>query len=1026
MQETVTCETLYVERMHAVSCDKRVAKGKQSAHAPTDEKPTATPIRLAQHSIQTLGDSLLHAHYAFPRPSAVSFVGLARLEDGRQALFRTESIESDTLLLSNKADSHPNMTPSYDLMWQSLSFTKQRFCCRIRVLVTPRDSVPIADVVKCVLQGKLSGSVNQMSSTEKHHQNYTMEQLWPRIGTTCAKTLTHLHSLGYFGIRYTLHNLRIDPAGAIFYDWMPPSSSNHSDSATPMNSLLPHTIIHPTNMSALQAAQAVDVFGLLLFLLRLATVSHDHLSLCNDIAKNMGSDPFSALAAISNQFNQEFGSNERYISMQLQTPSSSVFAWVRDILSTGFPTAYAISDYLLMSVSHSQHYKRPAITAQIPIPVGYDRFLAVSAIPQSYRDRWAPMKRTLSEFLSQTQETLMKSDERLLSFLIRRVLDCCEQLKAAYGYQDAVQDIKLAQDVSLSLLNRKRALRNIEIQSLQGNEAAILSFAEHLVRGELLPKDLAQGREILLSIIANGSVEALILLNKLCNLQFRGDANAKQHFGDLQPIVLRNHTDGIYHFYSNLAVSNDSNRDPQEIMRMINLSASRGNKPALYRLVSLLLRNQYSDWGFDAFLYLIPELKDQLTHEEITFLGWLLWKGYNVKQDKDMSLMLFKHAALWNNKKAAYYVAKISAITQDGSSGNPSGNYIAAIQNLCDQGNPFAMYRHARWILRGQTKSVDVAKAISLLETAFSHGVPKAALYLAVLCYEGIGMSTNYAKSVDYFEIAAKSDEILYFKSHLLTTPSADLMMYSLAQLVNKKMKASLYVNYYCLAKQMDCCLAWLLLRSLFCYKPDLVPQPRKTDIYDHSKDMAKRQSPQNLEETQKLLVKWAAEGELEKTPLGWMKVAMNGYYLSWVKDDHASALRMYHNAGENGNSHAMNMLGFCHHHGKGVPVDKARAFHWFQRASSAGHLWGTANTGLCHENGDATPKSETDALKYFVLAAEGNLPNALAWAGKIMETGTPSLRNVDMAIAFYKKGARAGNKYCVERLTALKMTWLD
>ena len=54
----------------------------------------------------------------------------------------------------------------------------------------------------------------------------------------------------------------------------------------------------------------------------------------------------------------------------------------------------------------------------------------------------------------------------------------------------------------------------------------------------------------------------------------------------------------------------------------------------------------------------------------------------------------------------------------------------------------------------------------------------------------------------------------------------------------------------------------------------------------------------------------------------------------------------------EQGNSLAMNNLGYCYSKGAGTDVNKTKAFEWFEKSANLGYCSAMNNVGIYYKNG--------------------------------------------------------------------------
>ncbi len=67
---------------------------------------------------------------------------------------------------------------------------------------------------------------------------------------------------------------------------------------------------------------------------------------------------------------------------------------------------------------------------------------------------------------------------------------------------------------------------------------------------------------------------------------------------------------------------------------------------------------------------------------------------------------------------------------------------------------------------------------------------------------------------------------------------------------------------------------------------------------------------------------------------------------------DYAASMKWYLKAAAQGNSSAMNNIGWAYHQGLGVEPDQYKAREWFERAVAGGCIYAMSNLGIAYLNG--------------------------------------------------------------------------
>ena len=88
------------------------------------------------------------------------------------------------------------------------------------------------------------------------------------------------------------------------------------------------------------------------------------------------------------------------------------------------------------------------------------------------------------------------------------------------------------------------------------------------------------------------------------------------------------------------------------------------------------------------------------------------------------------------------------------------------------------------------------------------------------------------------------------------------------------------------------------------------------------------------------------------------------------VPQNHATAVRWYRAAAEQGNALAQWSLGFMYDHGHGVPQNHATAVRWYRAAAEQGEAVAQHYLGLLYEQGQGVPRNPVSAHMWVNLAA--------------------------------------------------------
>jgi len=129
-----------------------------------------------------------------------------------------------------------------------------------------------------------------------------------------------------------------------------------------------------------------------------------------------------------------------------------------------------------------------------------------------------------------------------------------------------------------------------------------------------------------------------------------------------------------------------------------------------------------------------------------------------------------------------------------------------------------------------------------------------------------------------------------------------------------------------------------------------------------------------------------------------------------------------FEKAARGGDAYAASQLGYYLFEGKdGVVKDQKRAVELWSLAARKDEMNAQVNLGLAFIRGDGgLTQSHTQAFNWMARAAKQGHPDAYFFLGTFYEDGLAVKQDMGMALAYYKEGARRGNKYAVDRLAEL------
>ena len=133
------------------------------------------------------------------------------------------------------------------------------------------------------------------------------------------------------------------------------------------------------------------------------------------------------------------------------------------------------------------------------------------------------------------------------------------------------------------------------------------------------------------------------------------------------------------------------------------------------------------------------------------------------------------------------------------------------------------------------------------------------------------------------------------------------------------------------------------------------------------------------------------------QTSLGFMYKYGEG-----VAQDYKTAIKWYHQAAKQGNAAAQYFLGVMYKNGQGVAQDYKQAVKLFHQAAEQGDADAQFNLGLMYNQGQGVVKDYKQAAKWLHQAAEQGNARAQGYLGAVYGLGEGVIRNGQTAYMFY------------------------
>jgi hypothetical protein len=131
----------------------------------------------------------------------------------------------------------------------------------------------------------------------------------------------------------------------------------------------------------------------------------------------------------------------------------------------------------------------------------------------------------------------------------------------------------------------------------------------------------------------------------------------------------------------------------------------------------------------------------------------------------------------------------------------------------------------------------------------------------------------------------------------------------------------------------------------------------------------------------------------------------------AWLRQDYATALRMWRPLADQGNANAQSILGSMYSNGQGVPKDYVLAVKWYRLAADQGDANAQSNLGYMYANGRGVPKDYVLAVKWYRLAADQGNASAQFALGAMYGNGRGVPKDYVLAYMWSNLGAAAGNE---------------
>ena len=133
------------------------------------------------------------------------------------------------------------------------------------------------------------------------------------------------------------------------------------------------------------------------------------------------------------------------------------------------------------------------------------------------------------------------------------------------------------------------------------------------------------------------------------------------------------------------------------------------------------------------------------------------------------------------------------------------------------------------------------------------------------------------------------------------------------------------------------------------------------------------------------------------------------------VSQDNAKAVEWYRKAAEQGHATAQCNLGTMYYLGRGISQDNAKAVEWYRKSAEQGHAAAQYNLGCMYRNGLGVSQDNAKAVEWYRKSAEQGHATAQYYLGYMYENGLGVSQDNAKAVEWFRKSAEQGNARAVE-----------
>jgi len=301
---------------------------------------------------------------------------------------------------------------------------------------------------------------------------------------------------------------------------------------------------------------------------------------------------------------------------------------------------------------------------------------------------------------------------------------------------------------------------------------------------------------------------------------------------------------------------------------------------------------------------------------------------------------------------------------------------------------------------------------IDFLQEAVSQNLAIAVEKLGEWYYSGVGVSQNYAKSLEWFQKAA-------IQNHANAKNSIGFIYYGGQGVTQNYQEA---VKWTRQAAEQNYAMAQNNMGELYRDGEGVAQN------YQEAMNWFQKAAAQNYTKSQRYIgdlyykglgvnvdykkaMEWYMKAAGQNMPLdlynvGWMY--QNGY---GVVRSYQKAIEWYLKAADQDYSWAMNQIGWMYQDGGyGVNQNDQKAFEWYLKAANLNNAGSQMNTGWMYENGRGVKQDYRKAMEWYRKSADQGDADGMNGVGWLYEKGYGVPRDYQKAREWYRKAAEGGS----------------